>query len=244
MSFGRTPEEQLAERNRGKRRRSDSRDRRDRNCGGGGKNGWGGDPHHRRGGDSASGAGVAEGTAEGATLVQQPGQLAAALAEATEGGENGARARSAWDGSPTSSHSSSFSSTEDHSEVAVVAGKKMPRAMAEEPSGPEAFTLLLRLLMTHFDGVDTEDGYTKLHTFGMCNEMPLSDFSREVRVLVPTATGSERVLSPGTESGCGVGAGSGRGEKAISWSPSCVVPWFEGNGPAAIRLVGCYVAGF
>ena len=26
--------------------------------------------------------------------------------------------------------------------------------------------------MTHFDGVDTEEGYTKLHTFGMCNGMP------------------------------------------------------------------------
>ena len=83
----------MAERNRGKQRRSDSRDRRDRNRGGGGKNGGGGDHHHRLGGDSggaggggASGAGVAEGAAEGATLVQQSGQLAAAMAEATEGG--------------------------------------------------------------------------------------------------------------------------------------------------------------
>ena len=38
-------------------------------------------------------------------------------------------------------------------------------AMAGGASGPEALTLLLRLLMTHFDGVDTEEGYTKLHTF-------------------------------------------------------------------------------
>ena len=37
MSSGRTPEEALAERNRGKLRRSDSRDRGDRNRGGGGK---------------------------------------------------------------------------------------------------------------------------------------------------------------------------------------------------------------
>ena len=83
----------MAERNRGKQGRSDSRDRGDRNRGGCGKNGGGGDHHHRRGGDSggggggASGAGVAEGAAEGATLVQKPGQLAAALAEATEGRE-------------------------------------------------------------------------------------------------------------------------------------------------------------
>ena len=53
---------------------------------GGGKNGGGGDHHHRCGGDRAPGAGVPEGAAEGATLVQQPGQLAAALAEVTEGG--------------------------------------------------------------------------------------------------------------------------------------------------------------
>ena len=79
--------------------------------------------------------------------------------------------------------------------------KSMPlsRAMTGGASGPEVFTLLLRLLMTHFDGVDTEEGYTKLHTFGMCNGMPFSDFSREFRVLLPTATGSERVLSPGTD---------------------------------------------
>ena len=37
--------------------------------------------------------------------------------------------------------------------------------MAGGASGPEAFTLLLRLLMTHFDGIDTEEGYTKLHIF-------------------------------------------------------------------------------
>ena len=71
--------------------------------------------------------------------------------------------------------------------------------MAGGASGPEAFTLLLSLLMTHFDGVDTDEGYTKLHTFGMCNGMPFSDFSGEFRVLVLTATGSERVLSLETD---------------------------------------------
>ena len=71
--------------------------------------------------------------------------------------------------------------------------------MAGGASGPEAVTLLLRLLMTHFDGVDTEEGYTKLLTFGMCIGTPFSDFSREFRVFVSTATGSERVLSPGTD---------------------------------------------
>ncbi len=92
---------------------------------------------------------------------------------------NGARGRSAWDGSSTSSRSSSCSST-DHSEVVVVAGKKCQEPWQEEHL-PEAFTLLLRLLITHFDGVDTEEGYTKLHTFGMCNGMPFSDFSGALR---------------------------------------------------------------
>ena len=60
---------------------------------------------------------------KGATLVQQPGQLAEALAEATEGGGMARKERSAWDGSSTSFGSSPFSSTYDHIEVAVVAGK-------------------------------------------------------------------------------------------------------------------------
>ena len=70
--------------------------------------------------------------------------------------------------------------------------------MAGVASGPEPSTLLLRLPMKTFDGVDTDESYTELHTFGTCNGTPFSDFSREVLVLLPTATGSERVLSPGT----------------------------------------------
>ena len=38
--------------------------------------------------------------------------------------------------------------------------QELSRAMAGGASGPEAFTLLLRLLMMHFDVVDTEEGYT------------------------------------------------------------------------------------
>ena len=77
--------------------------------------------------------------------------------------------------------------------------QEVSRAIAGGGFAPEAFTLLLRLLMTRFDGVDMEEGYTKFHIFGMCNGMRFSDFSREFRVLVPTATGSERILSPGTD---------------------------------------------
>ena len=58
-------------------------------AGDGGKSDEGGDHHHRLGGGSGGGGGggvSGAGVAEGATLVQQPRQLAAALAEATEGG--------------------------------------------------------------------------------------------------------------------------------------------------------------
>ena len=47
----------MAERIRGKQRRSDSRDRRDRNREGGSKRGRGVDHHHRHGGDSGGGGG-------------------------------------------------------------------------------------------------------------------------------------------------------------------------------------------
>ena len=66
-------------------------------------------------------------------------------------------------------------------------------------SKPEASTVLLRLLMTRFDRVDTGEGYTELHTFEVCNGMPSRDFSREFRVLVSTVTRTERVLAPGTD---------------------------------------------
>ena len=71
--------------------------------------------------------------------------------------------------------------------------------MDDGASGPEAFTLFLRLLVAHLDRVDTGEGYTKLHTFRVCNCTPFSDFSREFHVLVTVVTGSERVLSPGTD---------------------------------------------
>ena len=38
----------------------------------------------------------------------------------------------------------------------------------EGASAPEAFTLLLRRLMTNFDRVDTGDGCTRRHNFGVC----------------------------------------------------------------------------
>ena len=71
-------------------------------------------------------------------------------------------------------------------------------------SGPEAFILLLRLLTTHFDRVDTGESYTRLHNFGACTGTPFCDFSREFRVLVSAVTGSERILAPGVDVVLGV----------------------------------------
>ena len=71
------------------------------------------------------------------------------------------------------------------------------RAMARGASGPRVCIFLLCLLMTHFNGVDKEEGYTKLNTFGMCNGTRFSYFSREFRVSLLTATWSERVSSRG-----------------------------------------------
>ena len=76
---------------------------------------------------------------------------------------------------------------------------QVSRALDGGASGPGAFTLLLRQLVTHFDRVDTREGYTKLHAFGVCDGMPFSYFSLEFRVLVSAVMGSERVLSPGTD---------------------------------------------
>ena len=72
-------------------------------------------------------------------------------------------------------------------------------ALCDGVSGSEAFALFLRLLSGHFDRVDLEAGYKKLHTFSVPNGNLFSDFSRELRVVVSAATGTERVLAPGTD---------------------------------------------
>ena len=73
------------------------------------------------------------------------------------------------------------------------------RSLKNGATGPEAFAVLLRMLSTQFDSADTGESYTKLHTFGVPNGTPFCDFSREFRVIVSAATGTERVLAPGAE---------------------------------------------
>ena len=77
--------------------------------------------------------------------------------------------------------------------------RQVSRDVEEGAPGPEAFTLLLRCLMTHFDRVDTGEGCARLHSFGVCTGTPFRDFSREFRVLVSAVTGSERTLVPGVD---------------------------------------------
>ena len=77
--------------------------------------------------------------------------------------------------------------------------RQVSRDVEEGASCPEAFNLLLRRLMTHFDRVDTGEGYTRLHSFGVCMRTPFCDFSREFRVLVSAVTGSERTLASGVD---------------------------------------------
>ena len=77
--------------------------------------------------------------------------------------------------------------------------RQVSRDAEEGVSGPEAFNLLLRRLMTNVDRVDTGEGYTRLHSFGVCTGTPFCDFSREFRVLVWAVTGSERTLAPGVD---------------------------------------------
>ena len=76
------------------------------------------------------------------------------------GRRNGAREREASDRSPVRLSASGT----DGSDVAYSSRQEVSRAMVGGLSGPEAFTFLLRLLVTHFDGSVTGEGYTRLHT--------------------------------------------------------------------------------
>ena len=48
--------------------------------------------------------------------------------------------------------------------------EQVPRDLKEGASGPEASTLRLRRLITHFDRVDTGEGYTRLHNLVCARE--------------------------------------------------------------------------
>ena len=77
--------------------------------------------------------------------------------------------------------------------------RQVSRNVKGGASGPDAFNLLLRRLMRHFDRVDTGEGYTRPHHFGVCTGTSFCYFIREFRALVSAVTGSERTLAPGVD---------------------------------------------
>ena len=76
---------------------------------------------------------------------------------------------------------------------------QVSRAFLDGATEPEAFILPLRLPRSYFGSSDWGVGYKKLHTFGVTNGTPFCEFSREFRIVVSAATGTERVLAPGAE---------------------------------------------
>ena len=73
--------------------------------------------------------------------------------------------------------------------------------------------------MTHFDRVDTGEGYTRLHNFGVCTGTPFCDFSQEFRMLVSAVTRRERALAPGVNVVLEV-VRMGLNEQFPSWMPA------------------------
>ena len=74
---------------------------------------------------------------------------------------------------------------------------QVSRALQGGATGPEPLTLLLRLVTTHFDRVNTREGYTRLHRFRVCTGTHVCDLSPEFRVLVSVVRGSESVWPVG-----------------------------------------------
>ena len=103
---------------------------------------------------------------------------------------------------------------------------QVSRALKEGAFGPEAFTPLVCQLTTHSDRVDTGEGYTRLHNFGVCTGKHFCDFSREFCVLVLAVTGR------------GVGKGSDGDERAVPRVDAYIVSRFDGDGPEAVHVTG------
>ena len=93
--------------------------------------------------------------------------------------------------------------------------------------------------MTYFDRVDTGEGCTRLHSFGVCTGTPFCDFSLEFRVRVLAVTGSGRSLAPGVD----VVLEVVRMALNEQFLDAYFLPWFDGNGPEAIRVLGRDVEG-
>ena len=137
--FRPNPEEEFEERRRDKKQRGDSRDRGDRHSGGGG---FGGVGKNGGGGRGASGAGGGSRHRHGNNHSRINRGGGRTSGGGNGGWRNGARGRSAWDGSSTSSRSSSASST-DHGEVTVVQrNRRVTPSMVDIASSAERHSKL------------------------------------------------------------------------------------------------------
>ena len=117
---------------------------------------------------------------------------------------------------------------------------QVSRALEDGATGPEAFTLLFRLLSGHFDRAYKGTGYKELHTFGVPSGTPFCEFGREFRVVVSAATGTERALAPGAEIVLEVV------RMAVNEPyPSLVPTLYPGEMATAeaVRYFGCHVVG-
>ena len=117
---------------------------------------------------------------------------------------------------------------------------QVSRALEDGATGPEAFTLLFRLLSGHFDRAYKGTGYKELHTFGVPSGTPVCEFGREFRVVVSAATGTERALAPGAEIVLEVV------RMAVNEPyPSLVPTLYPGEMATAeaVRYFGCHVVG-
>ena len=74
--------------------------------------------------------------------------------------------------------------------------QQVKRRLDDGATGPEAFTLLLRLLSEQFDVGDRQESFLRLQQFGVSNGTLFADYLRAFRLLVSSVTGSERVLAP------------------------------------------------
>ena len=101
---------------------------------------------------------MAQDVAKGATRVAITEAVAEALEEAPEGGQTAQEA--VQHGTACSSPPLIFGLEHGPRQGDRGSRQEVSRAMAGEASRPEAFTLLLLLLMTHFDRIDRGRGYT------------------------------------------------------------------------------------
>ena len=76
---------------------------------------------------------------------------------------------------------------------------QVSQALEDGATRPEAFTLFLRLLSSHFDRVDSGAGYKTLRTFDLPNGTVFCEFSRKFPAVVSAATRTARLLAPVAE---------------------------------------------